>query len=102
MASLRKLLKRDDAIYHPAHGPEKRKPLTLVRGILAHRKMREEAIYNRVKAGDGTIGRIVANIYADVDPRLHAAAGLSTLAHLEHLIERKMIWRDEEKFFVKV
>ena len=102
MASLRKLLKRDDGIYHPAHGPEKRKPLTLVRGILAHRKMREEAIYNRVKAGDSTIGEIVANIYTGVDPRLHAAAGLSTLAHLEHLIERKMIWRDEDKFFVGV
>ena len=57
----------------------------MVRGILAHRKMREEAVYNRVKAGDRSIGEIVANIYAEVDPRLHAAAGLSTLAHLEHL-----------------
>ena len=102
MASLRKLLKRDESIYYPAHGPEKRKPLTLVRGILAHRRMREEAIYNRVKAGDGTIGEIVADIYADVDPRLHAAAGLSTLAHLEHLIERKKIRRKEDKFFVKM
>ena len=91
MASLRKLLKRDDSIYYPAHGPEKRKPLTLVRGILAHRKMREEAVYNRVKAGDSSIGEIVASIYAEVDPRLHAAAGLSALAHLEHLMERKKI-----------
>ena len=91
MASLRKLLKRDDSIYYPAHGPEKRKPLTLVRGILAHRKMREEAVYNRVKSGDHSIGEIVANIYADVDPRLHAAAGLSTLAHLEHLTEKGRI-----------
>jgi glyoxylase-like metal-dependent hydrolase (beta-lactamase superfamily II) len=88
MASLRKLLKRDDGVYYPAHGPASAKPLTLVRGILAHRKMREEAVYNRVKAGDRSIGEIVANIYADVDLRLHAAAGLSTLAHLEHLIEK--------------
>jgi glyoxylase-like metal-dependent hydrolase (beta-lactamase superfamily II) len=102
MASLRKLLKRDDSIYYPAHGPASAKPLTLVRGILAHRKMREEAIYNRVKAGDGTIGEIVANIYADVNPRLHAAAGLSTLAHLEHLIERKKIRRDENRSFVEL
>lgn len=100
MASLRKLLKRDDGIYYPAHGPEKRIPLTLVRGILAHRKMREEAIYSRVKAGDQTIAEIVKTIYADVDPRLHAAAGLSTLAHLEHLIERKKIRRAESLFEV--
>ncbi len=101
MASLRKLLKRDDGIYYPAHGPEKRKPLTLVRGILAHRKMREEAVYNRVKAGDSSIGEIVASIYAEVDPRLHAAAGLSTLAHLEHLIERRKIYRDGSRFVAR-
>ena len=101
MASLRKLLKRDDAIHHSAHGPESRKPLSLVRAILAHRKMREEAIYNRVKAGDDTVGRIVGSIYADVDPRLHAAAGLSTLAHLELLIERKKIYRDGSRFIAR-
>ena len=99
MASLRKLLKRDDVIYYSAHGPEKRKPLSLVRAILAHRKMREEAICGRVKAGDSSIGEIVANIYADVDPRLHAAAGLSTLAHLEHLMERGRIETKNGMYF---
>jgi glyoxylase-like metal-dependent hydrolase (beta-lactamase superfamily II) len=91
MASLRKLLKRDDDTYYPAHGPARRKPLSLVRGILAHRKMREEAIYERVKAGDRTVAEIVARIYADVDPQLHAAAGLSTLAHLQHMAEQGRI-----------
>jgi len=101
MASLRKLLKRDDSVYYPAHGPEKRDPLPLVRGILAHRKMREEAIYNRVKAGDRTVGEIVANIYADVDPRLHTAAGLSALAHLEHLIEKRRIQEKDGQYFFR-
>ena len=99
MGSLRKLLKRDEDIYYPAHGPEKRKPLGLVRAILAHRKMREAAIFNRVKAGDGTIAEIVANIYADVDPRLHGAAGLSTLAHLEHLMEKGRIEVRNGRYF---
>ena len=99
MGSLRKLLKRDEAIYYPAHGPEKRKPLALVRAILAHRKMREEGIFNRVKAGDGTIGEIVATIYADVDPRMHAAAGLSTLAHLEQLMEKGRIEVRDGRYF---
>ncbi len=101
LASLRKLLKRDDKVYYPAHGPESAKPLTLVRGILAHRKMREEAIFNRVKAGDSLIGEIVSNIYADVDPRLHAAAGLSTMAHLEHLIEKGRIEKRDALYFLR-
>jgi glyoxylase-like metal-dependent hydrolase (beta-lactamase superfamily II) len=91
MESLRKLLTRNDEIYYPAHGPESAKPLSLVRGILAHRKMREEAIYERVKAGDSSVAAIVARIYVDVDPRLHGAAGLSTLAHLQHLSEQGCI-----------
>lgn len=87
MASLQKLLKRNDEVYYPAHGPERHKPMGLVRGILAHRKMREEAIYERVRLGDRSVAEIVGRIYADVDPALHVAAGLSTLAHLQHLIE---------------
>jgi hypothetical protein len=71
----------------------------LVRAILAHRKMREAAIFNRVKARDGTIAEIVANIYAEVDPRLHGAAGLSTLAHLEHLMEKGRIEVQNGRYF---
>jgi hypothetical protein len=55
--------------------------------------MREEAIVTRLRAGDRTIEEIVKANYADIDPRLHAAAGLSTLAHLEHLIERGLVRR---------
>ncbi len=87
-ASLRKLLERDDQVYHPGHGPSRRDPLPLVRGYLAHRRMREEAIRARVAQGARTVPEIVATIYADVDPRLHGAAALSTTAHLDHLVEQ--------------
>lgn len=86
--SLRKLLDRDDQVYHPAHGPSRRDPLPLVRGYLAHRKMREGAILQRITQGARSIEDIVAAIYADVDPRLHGAAALSTRAHLDHLVEQ--------------
>ena len=86
--SLRKLLDRDDAVYHPGHGPSRHDPLPLVRGYLAHRRMREEAIRTRVEKGARSVGEIVAAIYADVDPRLHGAAALSTTAHLDHLVEQ--------------
>jgi glyoxylase-like metal-dependent hydrolase (beta-lactamase superfamily II) len=87
-ASLKLLLGRGDQVYHPAHGPSKSDPLPLVRGFLAHRRMREEAIYGKIKEGFRTIPAIVAEIYSDVDPRLHGAAALSALAHIEHLVER--------------
>ncbi len=93
MASLRLLLDRDDHIYWPAHGPARRAPLPLVRGLLAHRNMREQAIVQRLKSGDRTVGDIVRAIYADIDPRLHGAAGLSTRAHLEHLVEQGRVRR---------
>lgn len=85
-ASLRKLLDRDDRIYHPGHGPSKSDPLPLVRGYLAHRRMREEAIRARVAQGARSVDAIVAAIYADIDPKLHGAAALSTRAHLDHLV----------------
>ena len=90
-ASLRKLLARDETVYHPSHGPSKTDPLPLVRGYLAHRRMREAAILSRVEQGVKSVGEIVAAVYADVDPKLHGAAALSTRAHLEHLIEQGKI-----------
>jgi glyoxylase-like metal-dependent hydrolase (beta-lactamase superfamily II) len=93
-ASLRKLLDRDDQIYHPGHGPSRRDPLPLVRGYLAHRRMREEAIRARVAQGARSVPEIVAAIYADVDPRLHGAAALSTTAHLDHLVAQGKLRRN--------
>jgi glyoxylase-like metal-dependent hydrolase (beta-lactamase superfamily II) len=87
-ASLRKLLDREEQVYHPGHGPSRRDPLPLVRGYLAHRRMREEAIRARVEQGARSVAEIVAAIYADVDPKLHGAAALSTTAHLHHLVEQ--------------
>jgi glyoxylase-like metal-dependent hydrolase (beta-lactamase superfamily II) len=86
--SLRLLLDRDDAIYYPAHGPARPDPLPLVRAYLVHRRQREESIVTRLRRGDRSIADIVKANYADTDPRLHPAAALSTLAHIEHLIEQ--------------
>lgn len=88
MASLDRLIGRDDRVYLPGHGGPVVKPQKFVRGLKAHRKMRERAILERLKTGDRSIPEIVAAIYRDTDPRLHAAAGLSVLAHLEDLVAR--------------
>jgi hypothetical protein len=50
--------------------------------------MRERAILVRLQAGDRTIPEMVATIDRTTDPRLHGAAGLSVLAHIEDLVAR--------------
>jgi len=37
---------------------------------------------------------MVAAIYRDTDPRLHGAAGLSVLAHIEDLVARGLVITD--------
>lgn len=97
-ASLRKLLARDDSVYFPAHGPSRRDPLPLVRAYLAHRRMREAAILERVKAGARRADDIVARVYAGLDPQLFGAAALSTRAHLDHLVEQGLIRMTDGNF----
>ena len=96
MASLDKLLERDDRVYLPGHGGPVKQPPAFLRGLKAHRKMRERAILERLKSGDRTIPEMVAAIYRDVDPRLHGAAGLSVLAHLEDLVGRGIVAVEDE------
>ncbi|MCA0277651.1 MAG: MBL fold metallo-hydrolase [Proteobacteria bacterium] len=95
MASLDKLIERDDRIYLPGHGGPVTAPKKFVRGLKAHRKMRERAIIERLNAGDRTIPDIVKAIYRDTDPRLYGAAGLSVFAHLEDLVERGKATSDD-------
>ncbi len=91
MASLDRLLERHDRVYFPGHGGPVTKPKTFVRGLKAHRKMRQRAILERVRAGDRTIPAMVKVIYRETDARLHGAAGLSVLAHLEDLVARGIV-----------
>jgi glyoxylase-like metal-dependent hydrolase (beta-lactamase superfamily II) len=91
MASLDKLLTRRDRFFLPGHGGPVKQPAKFMRGLKAHRKMRERAILERLQQGDRTIPEMVAQIYRDTDPRLHGAAALSVLAHLEDLVSRGIV-----------
>ncbi len=88
MASLDRLLDRDDRLFLPGHGGPVTAPQAFMRGLKAHRRMRERAILERLRQGDRTIPDMVRAIYRETDPRLHGAAGLSVLAHLEDLVSR--------------
>ncbi|TGQ51317.1 MBL fold metallo-hydrolase [Mesorhizobium sp. M1C.F.Ca.ET.193.01.1.1] len=91
MKSLDRLIERGDRLLLPGHGGPVTAPRSFMRGLKTHRKMRERAILERIRGGDRTIKDMVAAIYRDTDPRLHGAAGLSVLAHLEDLVARGLV-----------
>jgi glyoxylase-like metal-dependent hydrolase (beta-lactamase superfamily II) len=82
LASLRKLLQRDDARYWPTHGPAIDDPKTYVQSFIDHRLERERQIIEALKPGPTTIKAIVPGIYAEVDKRLWRAAANSVYSHL--------------------
>lgn len=88
LESIEKLLARDDRLYWPAHGGPVTDPGSFLRALQIHRRSREAAILQRLAAGDATIPAMVERIYASVDKRLHPAAAMVVLAHLELLVER--------------
>lgn len=96
MASLQKLLDRDDAVYHPTHGEPVTEPQRFVRHLLAHRRQRENQVIRAIGEGLTTIPAMVAAMYAQVDKRLHPAAARSVLAHLIDLERRGLVARADD------
>ncbi len=82
MASLDRLLAREDRIYFPTHGPAVGNPRVHVQALIDHRRKREAQILEQVAAGEGAIPRIVPKLYVDTDPALYPAAERSVQAHL--------------------
>ncbi|UHD47373.1 MBL fold metallo-hydrolase [Aureimonas altamirensis] len=88
LASLEKLMHRHEALYLPGHGDRILDPQKFLRGLRAHRLMRERAILERLSDGNTSIASIVASIYRNIDPRLVGAAALNVLSHLEFLEQK--------------
>jgi glyoxylase-like metal-dependent hydrolase (beta-lactamase superfamily II) len=91
VASLEKLLLRDDAQYWPGHGGGLVSPHRMVRALIHHRRLREAAILAALDKGPAKIPSLVAAIYQGLDPRLKGAAAVSVLAHLQNLADRGLV-----------
>lgn len=91
MASLEKLLGRDDRVYYPGHGEAVDNPRRLVRGMLGHRKQREGQILRLLREGSHALGPMTARMYVGLDARLIPAAERSVLAHLYELRARGLV-----------
>ena len=98
MASLAKLQLRSDAVYYPAHGEPVTNPQQFVRGLMGHRKQRERQILKALGDGLDAIEAMVTRMYVGIDPRLHAAAGRSVLAHLIDLRDRGLVAADGDNW----
>jgi len=85
-ASLEKLTTRDERLYYPTHGNPIREPLAFVRALIEHRHARERQIEACLQRGLSHIPDMVAVIYSEIDKRLHPAAAMSVLAHLQHMV----------------
>jgi len=101
MASLEKLMGRDDRVYYPGHGEAIEKPQRLVRGMLGHRKQREGQILRLLREAARSIPAMVERMYAGLDPRLVPAAERSVLAHLYDLQTRGLVIEEGEAWQTK-
>ena len=82
MASLERLIGRDETVYYPGHGDPVDRPQRTVRSMLGHRRQREGQILRRLADAPATIAALVAAMYPALDARLQGAAARSVLAHL--------------------
>jgi len=82
MKSLDLLLRSDDKIYYPTHGPPIEDPVPFVRAYKAHRLDRERQIVECLRKELSTVDEMVAVVYRDTDLSLHKAAARSLFANL--------------------
>jgi glyoxylase-like metal-dependent hydrolase (beta-lactamase superfamily II) len=94
MASLDRLLGRDEQVYYPGHGEAIDAPQRLVRGLLGHRRQREGQVLRLLRDGVGRVPAMAERMYVGLDPRLLPAAERSVLAHLLDLERRGMAARE--------
>jgi glyoxylase-like metal-dependent hydrolase (beta-lactamase superfamily II)/8-oxo-dGTP pyrophosphatase MutT (NUDIX family) len=79
------------------HGPAVGAPREKVDEYIAHRLERERNILAAVRAGARGVTEIVARVYSDVNPKMHALAGRAVLAHLVKLEEDGAVERAGEE-----
>ncbi|MEP0191756.1 MAG: MBL fold metallo-hydrolase [Erythrobacter sp.] len=102
MASLEKLMEREDVVYHSAHGAAITKPKQLVRGMIGHRRQRENQILRLLGEEAREVSGFIPAMYKGLDERLIGAAEMSVTAHLLDLEKRGQVARDGEVWQVSL
>ena len=71
----------------PGHGPAGGDARERAQAYLVHRAQRLDQVRAALAAGDSTPEEVVRRVYADVEPALWPAAGLSVRAQLDYLAD---------------
>lgn len=85
IASLRRLIARDDAILYPTHGGPICEPAAFMTALLEHRLARELQIVECRARGITDVTALVDVIYPALAQNLRPAAALTVVAHLQKL-----------------
>ena len=93
MKSLDRLQSREDTVYYAAHGEPITRPRQLVRGMIGHRRQRENQITRLLGERARSIPEFIPEMYKGLDPRLIKAAQMSVEAHLIDLERRGLVSR---------
>ncbi len=100
MKSLEKLYARTehgtDRVYYAAHGAPIEKPRQLVRGMIGHRRQRENQIIRLLGEAPRELPEFIPLMYKGLDPRLDKAAQMSVHAHLIDLERRGLVKRSDD------
>jgi len=96
LASLEKLMRRNDKVYHSAHGDAITKPQQLVRGMIGHRRQRENQIIRLLGEAARPVSEFIPAMYKGLDERLIPAAEMSVTAHLIDLEKRGLVAQEGE------
>jgi glyoxylase-like metal-dependent hydrolase (beta-lactamase superfamily II)/8-oxo-dGTP pyrophosphatase MutT (NUDIX family) len=83
MASLERLSRLSIDRIYPGHFRPLEGGGEVIRHLIAHRRAREEAIVEAVRAGARTVEEIVTEVYRDTPVELHPVARFSVSAHLQ-------------------
>jgi glyoxylase-like metal-dependent hydrolase (beta-lactamase superfamily II) len=86
-ASLEKVKAEGFDTLWPTHGSPVRDVAPFIQAYADHRRAREAQVLIALAEGPTTIKAMVPVLYAAVDPRLHPAAAMSVLAHLQLLVK---------------
>ncbi|HET6347391.1 MAG TPA: MBL fold metallo-hydrolase, partial [Myxococcota bacterium] len=84
LASLRRVQRLNLGMIFPGHGPPVAAASGKIAQYLAHRQDREAKILDALRS-PASPRELVAQVYTDVDPSLHALAESTVRAHLEKL-----------------
>ncbi|MEP6741331.1 MAG: MBL fold metallo-hydrolase [bacterium] len=91
---------RNVSVIFGGHGPAIANPEAKLDQYISHRLEREQNILRAVRNGATTPGDIVTRVYTDVSAKAHAMAERAVLAHLEKLIEDRLLQQSSEGLFL--